>query len=157
MKTIKITIIAVLVPLLFWVNTFKIFSQDGPVRERIQTERIAFFTEKLDLSSGEAEKFWPVYNDYTNRKEQINREMQNQRMFVARNASNMSDAEMEEYLNNFLNYQNDEHALFQEYHAKFLDILPVRKVMMLYIAETQFKQYLLQKLREREGYQGRRR
>ena len=31
-------------------------------RERLDAYKIAFFTKRLNLSSQEAEKFWPVYN-----------------------------------------------------------------------------------------------
>jgi hypothetical protein len=34
--------------------------------EKIQSLKIAFITQKLQLTAGEAEKFWPVYNEYDN-------------------------------------------------------------------------------------------
>ena len=34
--------------------------------EKIQSLKIAFITQKLQLTAGEAEKFWPVYNQYDN-------------------------------------------------------------------------------------------
>ena len=34
--------------------------------ERIQALKIAFITQKLQLTSSEAEKFWPIYNQYEN-------------------------------------------------------------------------------------------
>lgn len=33
-------------------------------REKLKAYKTAFITEKLDLSSKEAEKFWPIYNDF---------------------------------------------------------------------------------------------
>ena len=43
-------------------------AQDGDESkaERIQALKIAFITQKLQLTAGEAEKFWPVYNQYDN-------------------------------------------------------------------------------------------
>ena len=32
--------------------------------ERIETEKIAFITKELDLSSREAQRFFPTYNEY---------------------------------------------------------------------------------------------
>jgi hypothetical protein len=32
--------------------------------ERLESAKIGFLTQKLDLSPREAEKFWPVYNQY---------------------------------------------------------------------------------------------
>ena len=34
--------------------------------EKIQSLKIAFITQKLQLTTDEAEKFWPVYNQYDN-------------------------------------------------------------------------------------------
>ena len=55
MKKIAIT-------LLFIVITMSAFSQKKEKRERIKTLKIAFITEKLELTETEAQKFWPIYN-----------------------------------------------------------------------------------------------
>jgi hypothetical protein len=34
--------------------------------EKIQTLKIAFINQKLQLTTDEAEKFWPIYNQYDN-------------------------------------------------------------------------------------------
>ena len=34
--------------------------------KKLQALKIAFITQKLQLTSAEAEKFWPVYNQYDN-------------------------------------------------------------------------------------------
>lgn len=41
----------------------QIKAQDG---EKIQSLKIAFITQKLQLTPSEAEKFWPIYNEYDN-------------------------------------------------------------------------------------------
>src|SRR5579863_5444415 len=41
------------------------FQQNNqPPADRIEALRIAFISEKLNLTPAEAEKFWPVYNAY---------------------------------------------------------------------------------------------
>lgn len=41
--------------------------QDGPGGgQNIQNLKIGFVTRQLSLTSDEAQRFWPVYNDYTN-------------------------------------------------------------------------------------------
>jgi hypothetical protein len=39
---------------------------DDTRAEKIQSLKIAFITQKLQLTSDEAEKFWPIYNQYDN-------------------------------------------------------------------------------------------
>ena len=53
-----------------------LFSQDRDSwRERIRSERVAFITEELSLTPAEAEKFWPVYNEFRDRKAEAQREI----------------------------------------------------------------------------------
>ena len=40
-------------------------------RERIESMKIGFITDKLSLSTEEAQKFWPVYNEYQAKQEKI--------------------------------------------------------------------------------------
>ncbi|TAL60732.1 MAG: hypothetical protein EPN88_15515, partial [Bacteroidetes bacterium] len=39
--------------------------------EKLNAFKIGFFTKKLNLTSQEAEKFWPVYNEYQKQKDMI--------------------------------------------------------------------------------------
>ena len=43
-------------------------AQDGDKTraEKIEALKIAFITQKLQLTTDEAQKFWPVYNQYEN-------------------------------------------------------------------------------------------
>jgi hypothetical protein len=55
-----------LVLLLTLGSLSQIKAQNG---EKIQTLKIAFITQKLQLTPDEAEKFWPIYNQYDNEME----------------------------------------------------------------------------------------
>ncbi|GAB2679831.1 hypothetical protein GCM10027036_37490 [Flavihumibacter cheonanensis] len=51
--------------LLFFIGSFQLITQaqqrDG---ERLEALKVAYLTKKLNLNTEEAQKFWPVYNDY---------------------------------------------------------------------------------------------
>jgi nitrate reductase assembly molybdenum cofactor insertion protein NarJ len=51
--------------LLFFLGSFQFIAQaqerDG---ERLEALKVAYLTKKLNLNSEEAQKFWPVYNEY---------------------------------------------------------------------------------------------
>ena len=36
-------------------------------RKKIESLRIAYLTEELDLSTAEAKDFWPVFNEFENK------------------------------------------------------------------------------------------
>ena len=43
--------------------------------ERFQAEKVAFLTQKMDLTVTEAEAFWPIYNEDSKATETVHREM----------------------------------------------------------------------------------
>ena len=51
-----------------------IVSAQNPNRERLESYKIAFFTQRLNLTPAEAEKFWPLYNQYQEKKIKIQQE-----------------------------------------------------------------------------------
>jgi len=66
--------------------------------EKFDAMRIAFITERLELTSAEAEKFWPVYNEYQKQKQGLSEEMHMLHKKFMENDSILSDKESEEIL-----------------------------------------------------------
>ena len=44
-------------------------------REKIEAAKIGYLTNKLDLTSEQAQKFWPVYNEYSDKRFELKRSM----------------------------------------------------------------------------------
>jgi hypothetical protein len=118
------------------------------VLEKFNTYKIGFFTKKMNLSSEEAEKFWPAYNEYQKQKMQI----QKSRIFLVRdfnqNESSLSDSQLREMGDKLIKYISDESSLAVEFHKKIREILPPAKVIRYYQAENQYKIQLLKELQE---------
>jgi hypothetical protein len=119
----------------------------GDPRKRIQEEKVAFFNKRLDLSKTEAQKFWPIYNDYQSRKNRIANEKRTLMRYYSDNSANMSDKEITETLNKYIAFEKRETELLVSYNEKFREILPDKKVLKIYVTEVQFKDYLLKQLR----------
>lgn len=120
----------------------------GQVRQRdvqakIQAKKRAFFNDKLQFTPGESEQFWPVYNDYTNRRQLINQQRNNLMSYYVQNEKNLNNKEISETLEKLVNFQKQETALLETYTGKFKEFLPDSKVIMIFIAEMQFKRLLL--------------
>lgn len=136
--------------LLFLVLPLAISAQ--PARnasERIQEEKVAFFNRELDLTKAEEKAFWPVYNDYQNRKNKIVAEKRTLMRYYKENERNMAEKEISEVLEKYIKLEKDETALLEDYTQKFRLILPDEKVLRIFIAEVNFKDYLLKRLRTR--------
>lgn len=130
------------------VSFSSLFAQEpGDPRKRIHEEKVAFFNKRLKLSKDEANKFWPVYNDFQSRKNKIANEKRNLMRYYSENATNMSDKEITETLNKYIAFEKQETELLVTYNEKFRAILPDEKVLKIYVTEVQFKDYLLKQLR----------
>ena len=69
--------------------------QSRAVEERIQAFRIAFFTEKLELTPEESQAFWPLYNEYQEKERAIRESHRNDKSLEL-----MSDEEAEKLIQN---------------------------------------------------------
>jgi len=107
--------------------------EDGGKRaEKIQALKIAFITQKLGLSAEEAQKFWPVYNQYENEMKSILRENK--------------DVDV---------IENDERLLNirKKYRPEFVKVLGQPRMNTLFTAEKEFRAVLLQHLKNRNNQQ----
>jgi hypothetical protein len=118
-------------------------------RQRLDAYKIAFFTKRLNLTSQEAEKFWPVYNEYQDAKNKIQLERQEINRNFNQNELNMNDRELTDAGDRFIGLQVREAALAQEFHNKIKTVLSPVKVMRLFQAENQYRIQLLNELRQR--------
>ena len=133
------------------VNAQQGGKKSGPIREKIRAQRVAFITERLNLSTEEAEKFWPVYNKFTDELEEI-KKTQNQ---ARRNANDklavLSDKEVEKLLEDDLAAQQKVVDLQRKYQVELRKVISVKKILMLYKAERDFKLELLKKVKNATG------
>lgn len=149
----KIRNYILLIILLFASNIS--FSQDCPRykenREKIEAEKVAFITDKLDLTVKEAQHFWPVYNEFQKKREDAFIEKRKLHKNITKNAETLSDKEIIEALNNINKLKLKEVQLEKEYTDKYLKVLPAKKVIMLRKTEMEFKRTLLHKLKDCKG------
>jgi hypothetical protein len=140
---------AIISGILFSAMSLGSYAQDEEmsVREQIQSEKIAFFTEKIGLTLEEAEKFWPVYNEYWDKKNKLIKERKESMNYYIKHSDSMTKKELEKVADQYVNYRQKKGELLKEYHKKFKEILPIEKVMRIYMADYDFKAYLLNKLK----------
>ncbi len=103
-------------------------AQNGNGREKIQALKVAFITQKLHLTSAEAEKFWPIYNQYDNEIMQVR--ANNRNGDVIENEQKLLD-------------------IRKKYKPAFEKILGPQRLNDLYNAEREFRNVLIQRLKER--------
>lgn len=116
--------------------------------DRIKAQKVAFFTEKMELNSTTSEKFWPIYNEYFNKKDSIYHLSRNLRTDLKKKASTLSNKQKEDALDLLIKLKSEASQLEQKYHHKFKRILSIDQVILLYQAEHEFKMRLFKQLKE---------
>jgi hypothetical protein len=114
----------------------------------LKAEKIAFFTQKLNLTPKEAEAFWPVYNDYWSRKNQIIDTKRTAMKYCSKNLEKMSDEEIIKYADMYIDFHKQESDLLIEFNERFKKVLPPNKILKLYQTDYDFKTYLLQQIKK---------
>lgn len=118
--------------------------------EKIESFRVAFFTRKLSLTSQESEKFWPVYNSFLDEQESLRKTRKS--IHIKAQSAMMGDdnRELERLSDEFISLKRKEADIEEKYHTQFKSVLPIRKVLLLYKTETEFKKEILEEIRRRQ-------
>lgn len=138
---------------LFSILLFVLFSMNvvaqrrDDIKQRVESQRIAFITEKLELSPEEAQKFWPIYNQFTDEIESVRRELNNMRRLSDKEIKSMSDKDAEKYNEQILSQQQKLIDLQKRYQSELKSTISVQKIALLYKAEFDFKRILLKRIK----------
>ena len=123
---------------------------DPQTLELIKTKKIAFMTEQIGLTSQEAEKFWPVYNELEKERYML---MDKKRELEEKSGSpkpGMSDSDYRKLAIEIAATHAKEGKLIEEYNLKLLNVLPAEKVVKLYRAEGKFRASLMHEFRRNQ-------
>jgi hypothetical protein len=146
-KTLNMKKVIVILIALTAFPLFRVTAQN-PNHEKLNAYKIAFFTRRMNLTSQEAEKFWPVYNEFQDKRNVIQIQRQALNRNFNQNELNMTEKELIEAGDKSVDLQVQEATLAQEYHKRFKEILSPAKVIRLYQAENQYRLQLLNELKD---------
>jgi len=117
--------------LLFTILVFAVLFAPAQNGTRIETLKIAYITNRLNLSPEEAQRFWPIYNNYS-------LEMKVARMKAMNN--NNSEIELDEALLN----------IRKKYSVQFGQVLPPAKVDIFFKSEKEFGHFVQKEMERRK-------
>jgi hypothetical protein len=143
-----------LIPILLLFVSFSFYAQDEKMkekREQIKALKVAFLTTELDLTSKEAEKFWPLYNTFDDQQFELRH--QKMKSFMRRMNDETLDKMTEKEANTFLaQMENTEEELFllrKKFNASLKGVLPSIKIIKLRKSEEDFNRKLLHQYRNK--------
>lgn len=119
-------------------------------KERIHAIKIGYLTDRLNLSTREAEGFWPVYNAYE--REFMSVRKQYRKKYMDANNGHLSPGEAHRFIDEDIEYREKMLELRKKYKQQFLKVITATKLAELYQAEADFKEMLIRRLdHHREG------
>ena len=117
--------------------------------EKIEALRIAFLTKYLDLSTDEAQKFWPVYNDMQEEMDVIKEKEKDLRK--GKEIDKMTDEELNKMISSHFENEQKMLDIKKKYLEEFKKVLPLKKVALLADAENEFKREMMKHARDKQG------
>src|SRR5688500_13430704 len=102
----------------------------SPARERISTAKIGLITDRLNLSTEQAPQFWATYNEYSDKKREIRRQIRGLRNETSSLTS--TDEQLQKSLQDMIALRQKEVDLEKDYMNKFLKTISPRQLAELY-------------------------
>ena len=134
----------ILIFLVLLLQSATFFSQND--KDKVEALRMAFIGKKLELTTNESEKFWPIYNEYNDKVKAVRK---NVRQSFKKGVDNMSDKDMEELYQLELKSKQAEADLYKTYTEKIKVIIGTKKTLKLRVAEDQFKKEIIKTIQEK--------
>lgn len=114
--------------------------------EKVKAARVAFLTNELNLSSEEAQAFWPVYNQAQAEKDEAYAKVREAyRSMMDAVKEGKSDKEVANLLKAYLKASKVPSEIDEEYAPEYLKVLPASKVAKLYVSEEKFRKMQFQR------------
>ena len=107
-------------------------------KENREATKIAYFTNKMELTVEESQNFWPVVNEMQQELKALR--SKNKDLFKRTNEkSEINDEELEKMMDTRMQMGLDQMKIKIKYHGKLKEILPIKKVAKYYEATKSYK------------------
>ncbi|RIJ42705.1 hypothetical protein D1627_02320 [Pontibacter oryzae] len=117
-------------------------------RENVEAAKIAYLTDKLSLTADQAQKFWPLYNEYEAKRRSL---ITGYRSGYRRDVEELTEQEAQNRIETMFSIKEKELALEKEYADKYLRVISSTQLIKLYRGEREFTKMLLKRLDDRRA------
>jgi Spy/CpxP family protein refolding chaperone len=148
--------ISKILPLLIAFISLNVIAQDGPIirkkKEQIKALKVAFITNELELTSDEATKFWPLFNAFEEKQQEIKKQKLKGYLKRVDNDSfdNLSEKDATTMLSQMESTEDELYQLKKKFVASLKGVISPIKILKLKKAEENFNRKLLQQYRDRK-------
>lgn len=130
-------------------------AQDPKVRDKIQAARVAYITDQLALTPQEAERFWPIYREFAEKRKEIRQQLKDLKKNP--DANKTTEQHEKEIMDEQFDVKQKELNLEKDYSRRLLKVISAQKLRTLPEAERRFRQMILDQIQRRQLQQERQR
>jgi len=149
----RINKILIAIIMLFSINSF---AQGGRLlrekKEQIKAMKVAYITNELSLTPDEAAKFWPLYNAFEEKQQEIRK--QKLKGYLDRiddeSFDNLSEKEASTLLAQMESTEDELYQAKKKFVASLKGVISPLKILKLKKAEEGFNRKLLQQYRDKK-------
>jgi len=114
-------------------------------REKLETARVAYITTRLDLTPTQAEKFWPIYNEYSDKRYQQLKEISKLNKNIE---PDLSETEAKSRINKRFNIQRTMIVEEEEFVKALEGVITYKQILQLNELNREFARHIFQRQRK---------
>lgn len=138
------------------LTTYFSFAQQQLNRQNIKALKVSYITTALNLTPKEAEKFWPVYNKYSDKIQTIKISLEGgfqHKIELAGGLENISETQAQKFINEII--VNEQQITDYEIQLikELSKVISAKKIIRLKKAERDFNKRILQEYGKRRRQQ----
>lgn len=123
-----------------------LYGQNPQAKEKIESARIGFLTKRMGLTPDQAERFWPLYNEFITKREDAAREFKQFQAGLDTDAA--TEAQSRRLVELELETKQRRLDLEKDYSKRLLSVISTQQIASLRQAERDFRGILLRRLQQ---------
>lgn len=154
MINFKIEVMKKYLVLIFILTGFAALAQNNKQQDakaKLEAARIALITERLGLTPEQAQKFWPIYNQYAEQRRQIQQDFRQAKQGM--NIDKMTEEQRKAMVRARMEVKQKQLNLESKYSDRLMNVINTRQLMALKKAEDDFRAMIIRRLEQRRQQQ----
>ena len=116
-------------------------------KQKIEQRKIAFITQKLELTTEEAQEFWPIYNEMHKKIKENRSSMKKLYSPIKEGKTDLDDAAYRTIIQDSRENEVKSLEIKNEYADKMAKIIGYKRIFELKMAEKEFKKRLIERMK----------
>ena len=115
---------------------------------QLENAKIAFISSRVSLTQEQAQRFWPLYNEFSTKRRDLNRDGRLLRRDIT---DALTDQQIRDNMQQSFAARQQELNLEKDYFERFQKVITLRQVAQLLNAERDFTKEVIKRVAGRRG------